>query len=456
MVPSDPQVDKTLLVKNWLEGNTSGRWILILDNADDIDLLYGGQDTLSRLANYFPRSSNGSILLTTRNKKVGIHFTTSRNVLSIPALTIKESVCLLTARLADDACNEHKNSQLATVLDNVPLALVQAAAYISAQSCSVSKYLELYSQSDSVKAQLLSKDFEDDIRDNTIRNPVSATFAISFEQIKNSHSKAADILSIISMLDSQAIPTSLIPFDEDPVLFTEALGTLKAFSLIMTTSQEGQQDELFDLHRLVRLATRNWLWLSHELESWKIKALLTISERFPPAFHENREVCRAYLPHALVLLSPDQIMEERVVQAALEYKVSWYLTVKGDYIKAKPIALSSLVLLEKALGQEHPDILTSISNLASVLYSQGKYEEAEAMNRQALQLYEKALGLEHPDTLTSVYCLSYFLQGQGQYHESSVLYQRACAGYQNTLGSDHPTTLACLDHYNSLLESMET
>ena len=37
----DPRFDKTLLVKSWLEGNASGRWILILDNADDIDLLYG-------------------------------------------------------------------------------------------------------------------------------------------------------------------------------------------------------------------------------------------------------------------------------------------------------------------------------------------------------------------------------------------------------------------------------
>jgi len=34
---------------------------------------------------------------------------------------------------------------------------------------------------------------------------------------------------------------------------------------------------------------------------------------------------------------------------------------------------------EKVLGPEHPDTLTSINNLRSVLSRRGKYEEAEAM-----------------------------------------------------------------------------
>ena len=60
----------------------------------------------------------------------------------------------------------------------------------------------------------------------------------------------------------------------------------------------------------------------------------------------------------------------------------------------------TLARREKVLGPEHPDTLTSMSNLALVLDSQGKYEEAEAMNRQTLARREKVLGPEHPDTLT--------------------------------------------------------
>ena len=45
------------------------------------------------------------------------------------------------------------------------------------------------------------------------------------------------------------------------------------------------------------------------------------------------------------------------------------------------------------LGPEHPSTLTSMNNLAQVLYSQGKYEAAEEMQRRALELKEKVLGL---------------------------------------------------------------
>jgi Tfp pilus assembly protein PilF len=56
---------------------------------------------------------------------------------------------------------------------------------------------------------------------------------------------------------------------------------------------------------------------------------------------------------------------------------------------------------EKALGKDHPNTLTSVSNLAGVLQYQGKYEAAEEMNRRALEEREKALGKDHPDTLTT-------------------------------------------------------
>ncbi|KAI9869697.1 MAG: hypothetical protein M1823_008984, partial [Watsoniomyces obsoletus] len=54
-----------------------------------------------------------------------------------------------------------------------------------------------------------------------------------------------------------------------------------------------------------------------------------------------------------------------------------------------------------------------MNNLALVLDRQGKYEEAEAMHRRALEAREKVLGREHPDTLTSVSQLGSVLERQG-------------------------------------------
>ena len=50
-----------------------------------------------------------------------------------------------------------------------------------------------------------------------------------------------------------------------------------------------------------------------------------------------------------------------------------------------------------------------------VLKIQGRYEQAEDMYRQALELWERALGKEHPETLTSIGNLASVLRDQGKY-----------------------------------------
>jgi len=62
----------------------------------------------------------------------------------------------------------------------------------------------------------------------------------------------------------------------------------------------------------------------------------------------------------------------------------------------------ALAMREKVLGGEHPDTLTSVSNLVLVLRDQGKYKVAEETSRRALAGCEKVLGMDHLDILTSV------------------------------------------------------
>jgi tetratricopeptide (TPR) repeat protein len=102
---------------------------------------------------------------------------------------------------------------------------------------------------------------------------------------------------------------------------------------------------------------------------------------------------------------------------------------------------------EKALGPEHPDTFTSITNLGLVLDDQGKHEEAEAMHRQALQGYEKALGPEHPSTLTTMHNLAFNLKQLGKVSDALSLLKK-CAHLRNkVLGSDHPHAISS---YNTL------
>ena len=148
-----------------------------------MDLLYGQE---SRLANeLLPRSTHGSILLTTRDKKSGVKFAARpRNVIFIPPLTMFESESLLVAKLGDDASEKESIRELSILLERMPLALVQAATFIAKNSLPVVEYLKIYRESDTTKIQLLSENFEDDVRDAEIKNPVVTVWLISFEHIR--------------------------------------------------------------------------------------------------------------------------------------------------------------------------------------------------------------------------------------------------------------------------------
>ncbi len=82
----------------------------------------------------------------------------------------------------------------------------------------------------------------------------------------------------------------------------------------------------------------------------------------------------------------------------------------------------ALALRETVLGNEYPDTLMSMNNLAVVLNSQGKYKEAERIYRQELALAERVLGNEHPFTLTSINNLAEVLNSQGKYKEAEEIY----------------------------------
>ena len=56
----------------------------------------------------------------------------------------------------------------------------------------------------------------------------------------------------------------------------------------------------------------------------------------------------------------------------------------------------------KLLGDRHPDVATSLNNLAALYRSQGRYEEAEPFYQQALEMRRELLGDRHPSVASSL------------------------------------------------------
>jgi len=48
------------------------------------------------------------------------------------------------------------------------------------------------------------------------------------------------------------------------------------------------------------------------------------------------------------------------------------------------------------LGPQHPDVATTLNNLAALYYNTERYEEALSLFERSLKIFEIKLGSEHP------------------------------------------------------------
>jgi hypothetical protein len=79
---------------------------------------------------------------------------------------------------------------------------------------------------------------------------------------------------------------------------------------------------------------------------------------------------------------------------------------------------------KRVLGNEHPDTLTSMANLASTYWDQGRWAEAEDLQVQVIETTKRVLGDEHPNTLITMHNLAFSLQSQARHEEAVTLMER--------------------------------
>lgn len=247
-------------IKDWLSSECSGSWLMVVDAADESEVLFGARKAeepmiIKGLSEFLPQSPNGFVLFTTRNKKVGVKFATAAGIVTLPHMGAMDAEQLFMARSGENMTNGEDMTELLGRLEYLPLAITQAGSYISENAISTSEYLRMFTFSESSRIELLSEEFEDAARDGGVANPIATTYIISFEQINQSNPLAADLLSYMACLDDQSVPKDLLNLPTSPVKASNALGLLKAYSLIVANSDGNS----YSMHRLVHLATRNWL-----------------------------------------------------------------------------------------------------------------------------------------------------------------------------------------------------
>ncbi|KAJ5647193.1 hypothetical protein N7490_003565 [Penicillium lividum] len=135
---SPEECSKTLL-KRYLSSEKSGKWLLILDNVDDEELVFGDDDQSQGVEPFLPTSPQGLILITTRFQEIAIELADRRLVLK--GMSPQEGKILLTHAL--DRKDQDGMEQLLEELTYLPLAIAQAVAFINRNSTTVTRYIEL-------------------------------------------------------------------------------------------------------------------------------------------------------------------------------------------------------------------------------------------------------------------------------------------------------------------------
>ncbi|KAH2223445.1 hypothetical protein KXV27_006709 [Aspergillus fumigatus] len=384
---------------------TDEKWILIFDNADEMAMWVKGSPAAPSLKNIIPRSENGHVLFTSRNRQLALKLAAS-NVVSVPdvdqniAKEIFRKLLIRKDLLQDD----YVTSALLEQLAFLPLAISQAAACINQNDISLARYMSLLGEQEASTMELLGGEFEDDGRYAGIQNTVATTWLISFLQIQQVDEVAGDYLSFMACINPRDIPESILPPTTSTKRKVEALGLLKAYSFVNAQVNDSYEKVLGSEHP---------------------DTLTSISNL------GYKKVFSSKHPDTLTSISNLGIVLAR----------------QGKYKEAEVMHWQALQGYEKVLGSEHPNTLASISQLGSVLDDQGKYEEAEAMHRQALQGYEKVLGSEHPSTLTTMHNLAFNLKQLGKVSDALSLLKK-CAHLRNkVLGSDHSHAISS---YNTL------
>ncbi|HWZ19718.1 MAG TPA: FxSxx-COOH system tetratricopeptide repeat protein, partial [Ktedonobacteraceae bacterium] len=406
-------------VKHWLTSHT--RWLLLLDNADDLTLV----------RDFLPPAGRGHTLLTTRAASMG----RLAHPLEVDALDNEPGALLLlrrAERLAPDATLEQADVSERAVslsitqeLGGLPLALDQAGAYIEETQCSLADYLHLYR---SQRADLLKA------RGGLVPDhpePVAATWSLSFAQVEKHSAAAADLLRVCAFLHPDAIPEEIISegatlgpnlqaVAQNPLIFNQAIGVLLSYSLLKRQPEE----HLLNMHRLVQAVLKDDLDVSTYYQ-WAERVVQAVNQVLPAMEYPAYARYKRCLPHAqecAQLIEQEQLTS--FAARRLLMRMGGYLKEHARYAEAETFYQHSLRIREQALGPDHPEVAYLLYNLAVLYKDQGKDVEAEPLYQRALHIWEQTLGPDHPRTQEVVRNYARLLRKMGREGEASELEAR--------------------------------
>jgi tetratricopeptide (TPR) repeat protein len=442
--------EQAKVVLAWLRKHS--RWLLVLDNLDDISVAKG----------YLPEMSEGHhTLITTRNP---FSIDIPAEGFEIPLFGSEEAIELLRIRSETASSNFEAQvaSEIVFELDHLPLAIEQAAAFIRKATKSLSEFLFIYGKSR--KAFLQRPPAGND----TYSNSLAATFLLSFNKLKEMENglRATKLLQLLSFLNPDGILIDVLrsgseqpehPLRElisDDLVFYETVETLAQFSLVRRSG-----GDMLIVHRLIQAVVKDGLTES-EICAWRGKIVdmcdfalphrVMIDEPFPnDVIPLSRLVSTQFLSP---LLDAAEICNEKAATTLRRF--GWFLQEDGKYDDSERLVQQSVMIYKRLFGEECENCLLAMNRLARIYNYQGRLKESGSLGRHVLEVSKRVLGEEHSGTLEAKDSLAVIYSSMGEFTEAVALGKAVLEARGRIFGEEHPDTLDIMSTLASTYWSM--
>jgi tetratricopeptide (TPR) repeat protein len=466
-------------VRNWLETNTG--WLLVFDNASDVDAIY----------DYLPRTSNGAVIITSRDP----HWRDASETLDLNVFIRRDSIELLN-KLAHQHGDASADA-LAAELGDLPLAIAQAGTYCATKSKHLSDYLALLSRH---QAALL-------VRGKPSREyprTVATTWNIALTKLHDDCPAATDLSNLCAFLAPDDIPRSVL-LDKLQILtdtvedtslkneldFDDAVNALASYSLV------GVREDSLSVHRLVQMITRDQLGDNAAVWIEAVTKMINSSFLFAENDLSTWPLCERLISHALAAASyADYHGVAPEINSDLLNKAGKYLLVRAQFPEARSALEKALAirlakygpndlrvartlinlgivfeelgdlegakhLFERALkieegeyGCDHPQVATTLANLGNVLMQLGELNNAKHLFERALKIEEGEASPNRRGVARTLNGLGIALQQLGDLKGAKQIYERALATKEDEYGSDHPQVAITLNNLGIVLKKL--
>jgi tetratricopeptide (TPR) repeat protein len=463
----------TKSVLQWLS-MTDREWLIVFDNADDDPHM---------LSKYMPAGNRGNILFTSRNPGVS-RYVSREACVEVDHMEEEDAILLLlNSALLDTASAELREAARPIVneLCLLPLAVDQAGAAIRSGLSNIDDYLDIYSRR---RQELLADPIFQGA--SNYGRAVYGTWDLSFMMIKNRATEEAEsaifILQTFAffhhenimeemfkraaeelkaptaaaenpsrlLLQANNLPHQLLQLDRggswDPLFFRQGIRILLSFSLI----KKNGIGNTYSVHPLVHRWSRD-RQSPKEQETGSVSAYAILASSIGDGSNaKDYPYHHTLVPH---IKAAGQYYAESGIQMPYideQYvRFGLVLGASGYWKDAEKLEVQVMETRKKLLGEEHPDTLTSMANLASTYWNQGRWKEAEELEVEVMKTSKRLLGEEHPDTLTSMANLASTYWNQGQWKEAEELEVEVMKTRKRLLGEEHPSTLTSMGNLAS-------